>query len=140
MLISQRLNVFICFWFWHRPTLPKKNKQPTDTVHIIQMLQWLWLSDQHQKGEKKMTQNEEKWINGQIWNGKNWKITLTPPVHIIISKWGEAGQSMSKKINQQTRAWDTETAIQSSWKMTCIIIKLTFWITCMDKCWTNVKW
>lgn len=140
MLISQRLNVFICFWFWHRPTLPKK-KQATDRhcAHYTDVTMAMIVGSTP-KRRKKMTQNEEKWINGQIWNGKNWKITLTPPVHIIISKWGEAGQSMSKKINQQTRAWDTETAIQSSWKMTCIIIKLTFWITCMDKCWTNVKW
>lgn len=139
MLISQRLNVFICFWFWHRPTLPKKTSNRPTLCTLYRCYNGYDCRINTKKA-KKMTQNEEKWINGQIWNGKNWKITLTPPVHIIISKWGEAGQSMSKKINQQTRAWDTETAIQSSWKMTCIIIKLTFWITCMDKCWTNVKW
>lgn len=78
----------------------------------------------------KMKENGEKLIK---WSNQKWQI-LKNCIHFVtvnstIKKW-------KQWIEWVRLAKREQTAIQSSWKMNCIIIiKLPFWITCMDMHW-----
>lgn len=67
----------------------------------------LWMSGQYKnwrdewKNSYNTTNytNKEKWINGQIWNGKNWKIALTRIKWFFLNKksWAETEQAIGVK-------------------------------------------